>query len=152
MCETAIQTAAYLLVSTTMWSISWEVKKDRNISVGLDETGTFGPVSLVNGSTLTLVRLLDHSSSSSGCWSLLPGVVFLPPRVLLLPPRLLPLPPRPLPLPLPLPWPLAGGDLGDVGNCGKQLGDSCGESGEDSCCMGGDGVGELDGEVSGEDA
>ena len=74
LCKAVRQAAAYLLVSITMWLISWEVKKDKNISVGLAEIGTVGPVSVVNGSTLMLVRLLDHSSSSSsGFWSLLAG-------------------------------------------------------------------------------
>ncbi len=52
-------------------------EKERNISVESDETGTVGPVALLNGSTTTFVRLLDHSAS----WSPVASVL-----------RLLPLP------------------------------------------------------------
>ena len=62
-CEAERHAAAYLFVSTTMWSISWVVKKERNISVGSAETATVGPVGRVNVSTDTVVKLLDHSFS-----------------------------------------------------------------------------------------
>ena len=83
MCEAVRQAVAYLFVSTTMWSTSWGVKKQRNISVGLDATGNVGPV---GSSTVMLFRVLDYSIFSSAAALHLP----LPLSPLPLPPRVLP--------------------------------------------------------------